>query len=85
MSAGNSTRARYEFALAAAHRQLFNASQRADEMHDEGAGDDLAQLLREVSRLADASLRDKPLRKRGIAGDAVRIPIPMKGQERLPV
>lgn len=81
MGAGNSTRARYEFALAAAHRQLFNASQRADELHDEGAGDDLAQLLREVSRLAEASLRDKALRKPKSASNTVRIPEVMEGQQ----
>lgn len=55
-------RARMEAQLAVAHRALYRAMQAAEDAGDEGASEDLAQLLREVSRVADLSLRGKPRR-----------------------
>lgn len=50
-------RARYESELARAHRAIFNARNTALDMNDISAEQDLDQLLREVTRLAQDSLR----------------------------
>jgi hypothetical protein len=55
----NANRARYESSLARAHRALYYAQEAAEELRDPGAADDCAQILREISRLADASLKGK--------------------------
>jgi len=63
-------RARYESALARAHKALYQAQESAEAMGDDGAAEDLRSLLRHVGVLAESSLRGK-----------VRKPIP--GQTRL--
>jgi hypothetical protein len=65
MDASRSThRAAYEKALAAAHKWLWVAGQRAEQLGDEGAEEDLLQISKEVTRLAQDSLnghrRTKP-------------------------
>jgi hypothetical protein len=57
-------RAVMEDRLAAAHRALHTAASAAEEMHDDGAAEDIYQILKEVSRVAEASLRDKPRRSK---------------------
>jgi len=52
-------RAAYEAALAAAHRALWRAGIAAEQLGDEGAAQDVDQLLKEVTRLAEASLKGK--------------------------
>lgn len=53
------SRAEYESALSRAHRALYVACEAADDCRDEGAADDCRQLLKEVTRLAEASLKGK--------------------------
>lgn len=65
-------RAVYESQLAVAHRALWRASEAASEMRDEGAEHDVVQVIKEVTRLAQASLKGK-------------IKTPMRGQPHLPV
>lgn len=48
-------RARFESQLAIAHRALFNAGEAAEALNEQGALDDLIQLLGEVTRIADDS------------------------------
>jgi hypothetical protein len=52
-------RAVYEQQLARAHRALYVARGRAEDMRDDGSVHDLDLILVEVTRLADASLRGK--------------------------
>jgi hypothetical protein len=61
MTAGEN-RARYEEHLSRAHRAIWAAQKAAERLGDEGAEQDLSQLLREVSRLATASLSGKARR-----------------------
>lgn len=49
----------YEQALSVAHRALWRASQRAEEMGDEGAVEDLAEISNAVSVLMSDSLKNK--------------------------
>lgn len=55
-------RARYEAALASAHRALYRAAEQAELMGDDGAAYDAEQLLKETLRLATDSLSGKPRR-----------------------
>lgn len=55
-------RAKMESELAAAHRRLWTASEAAQAMGDLGAAEDIDQILREVSRVASASLTSKARR-----------------------
>ena len=50
-------RARYEHWLGAAHTNLYWASVRAHDLGDEGAAADCEQLLREITRLTEDSLK----------------------------
>jgi hypothetical protein len=77
------TRARYETQLAHAHRNLYFAMARAEDMGDAHAAEDVASLLLEVTRLAQASLSGHPLRHREASDPLVRNRKPMKGQLRL--
>jgi len=63
-------RARYEAALGRAHRALWIAGCIAGEMGDHGAEEDLEQLLREVTRIAEGSLKGSARRAKSqqIAG-----------------
>lgn len=54
------TRAQYEAALARAHRAMFKAEQLADELRNEGGAYDCRMIAREIYRLADDSLTEKP-------------------------
>jgi hypothetical protein len=57
MAVYGTERAAYEGALARAHRALWEASLHSFNAGDEGAATDCEQLQREVSRLAEASLK----------------------------
>lgn len=57
-------RAHYETQLGRAHRSLFWAVERAREMGDEGAAQDCEQLLAEITRLNEDSLRERPTGRR---------------------
>lgn len=57
-------RARYEQNLAAAHRAVFFARNKAVDLGDEGAEHDLDAILRELTRLAQASLAPRSPRRR---------------------
>jgi hypothetical protein len=57
-------RAGYEAALAAAHRALHSAAGHASDMGSEGEQHDTEQLMREVTRLGEDSLRGKARRDR---------------------
>jgi hypothetical protein len=61
-------RARLEAELARAHRALYYAEEAAERMEDFGMSEDLKQLQKEVTRLAQASLKDKKLRTPQIHG-----------------
>jgi hypothetical protein len=52
-------RARYEEALARAHRSLWVAAQTAERQGWDGAFDDITQILVEVTRLTNDSLSKK--------------------------
>lgn len=64
-------RSRYEQSLATAHRAIYRAIDQAEQLGDQGAEHDCHQILKEIQRLAEASLRGK-----------VR---PMRGQAELPL
>ena len=53
-------RAIYEHQLAIAHRALWRASEAAEEMGDGGAEHDCQQLLKELGRVAEHSLKSNP-------------------------
>lgn len=53
-------RAIYEHQLALAHRALWRAQEAAVEMGDHGGEQDCAQLLVEVNRVAEKSLKGSP-------------------------
>lgn len=55
----NASRARMESQLASAHRALFRAMEAAREDGDLGAELDLEQIMREVGRVAERSLKGK--------------------------
>ena len=57
-------RATMEAELARAHRALYRALEAAERMNDRGAGEDIAQLLPEVTRIAEKSLTGKPRKGR---------------------
>jgi len=52
-------RARMETHLASAHKALWRAHAAAEAMGSEGDEHDIFQLLEEVRRLSEASLRDR--------------------------
>lgn len=54
------SRATFEAQLAVAHRALYRASEAAEGMRDDGAEEDCLQLLREVARVAEQSLKSNP-------------------------
>lgn len=60
-------RSTYEQALSVAHRALWRASQRAEEHGDEGAVEDLAQVMQAVSVLMSDSLKNKRRPRRQLA------------------
>lgn len=60
-------RARLESALARAHRALFDASTAAEALNEFGTEEDLRQIMQEVTRLSEASLKGSPGRRQ-IAG-----------------
>lgn len=62
------TRALYEAHLARAHRAIFRAEECADELGDQGAAYDCRMIGREIFRLAEDSLRERP-KKRNVPVD----------------
>lgn len=50
-------RSTYEANLAVAHRALWRAQINADDLGDQGAADDLTEILKHVSVLAQDSLK----------------------------
>lgn len=52
-------RSNYEQALSVAHRALWRASQHAEEHGDEGAVEDLVEMMQFVSVLMNDSLKNK--------------------------
>lgn len=62
-------RARYEAALARAHRAMSTACAYADTLRDPGAAYDCDAIAREIIRLANDSLREKPSRKGKLDND----------------
>lgn len=57
-------RAYIETAVAAAHRKLWNAAQRAENTGDNGLSEDLFQIMKELERVQEDLLRGKGLRTR---------------------
>lgn len=55
-------RAKLESELARAHRALYYAEEAAEALSDFGMQEDLKMLLKEVTRLGEASLRGKARR-----------------------
>lgn len=64
--ANSKARAVYEYRLAAAHSNLHRAAQAAADMGSEGEQLDCEQLLREITRLGQDSLRGKARRNASI-------------------
>lgn len=60
-------RSRYEAALAVAHRALWRAADVADELGDEGAVEDLAELQRYLAVMVDDSLRGRKRPRRQVS------------------
>ena len=58
MSSGQQ-RSYYEARLAAAHRNTFAAKIRAEDLGDDGAAEDLAEILKHLGVLMEDSLRGK--------------------------
>lgn len=61
-------RAKYETQLARAHRSLYWASVAAEELGDLGAVDDVTQIMLEVNRLTEDSLRGRKRTREPIPG-----------------
>jgi len=59
----SSQRATYETRLAIAHKQIWQCIQLAANAGDEGLEDDLTQLIKEITRMANDSLRGKPVKR----------------------
>lgn len=57
-------RSKYEAQLSVASRALRAAAERAEEIGDEGAMDDVLQLRTEVSRLMEDSVNGRKRRRR---------------------
>lgn len=55
----NLDRARYETALGQAHRAIYNAHSWADSMNDEGAREDLYQMMTLLQSMLEDSLRSR--------------------------
>lgn len=58
-----SGRARFEVELAKAHRALYNAQGRAEELGDQAGHDELYDLLLRVGALMERSLTKRPNRQ----------------------
>ena len=65
-------RAQFESALASSHRALYRALAAAEALNSPGDVEDISEILREITRITDASLSDRrrPLK-------------PMQGQIKL--
>lgn len=57
-------RSAYESRIAAASRILYNASEIAETLGDEGAADDCLQIRTELSRMLDDSVSGRKRRRR---------------------
>jgi len=57
-------RSRYEEQLARAHRSLYWAAERAADLHDEGAEEDVLAIMAVLSTLMNDSLATKPRPRR---------------------